>query len=57
MYVEAVGLHMPKNIKWKVVNHTNLANTNSNEAALNNELFTFVSIMFGSGKQGKLKLR
>ena len=45
---------MPEDVKWKVVDHPNIANTESNEA-LEDELFTFISTAFGSGKQGKLK--
>ena len=48
--------NMPKDIKWKVIDHANIANADSNEAALGDELFAFISTMFGSGKQGKLKL-
>lgn len=49
--------NMPEDIKQKAIDHTNLANINSNKVALNNELFAFVSTAFGSRKQGKLKPR
>ena len=49
--------NMPEDIKQKVIDHTNLANTDPNEMALKDELFPFVCIAFGSEKQGKLKLR
>ena len=49
--------NMPEDVKWKVVDHTNLADTDFNEVALDDELFAFVSITFGLGKQGKLKSR
>ena len=49
--------NMPEDVKWKVVNHASLADTDSNEAALDNELFTSVSIAFGSRVWGKLEPR
>ena len=56
---------MPDDVKWKVVNHTNIA-TGPDEAISESELFAFASdkarnklfcesIAYGSGKQGKLK--
>ena len=44
--------NMPEDVKQKVISHAN-----SNKAALEDELFAFISIIFGSGKQGKLKPR
>ena len=40
---------MPEDVKWKVVDHANIANAESNEA-LKDELFAFISTVFGSGK-------
>ena len=42
--------NMPKDVKWKIVDHANIADTESNEAALGDELFVFISTMFGSRK-------
>ena len=49
--------NMPEDVKWKVIDHTNLADTNSNQVALGDKLFTSISISFGSRKWGKLKPR
>ena len=41
---------MPEDVKWKVVDHANIVDIGSNEAALNDDLYAFIPTPFGSGK-------